>query len=65
MPRLAPEFEFTKVLVAIGKKLVRLSSKELKSNLFSKYIFFNILIQKYFGLYILNNKLNKINMNNS
>jgi hypothetical protein len=31
-PRLAPEFEFTKALIHIGKKLIRLSSKELKSN---------------------------------
>jgi hypothetical protein len=30
-PRLAPELEFTKTLVSIGKKLVRLSSRELKS----------------------------------
>ena len=32
-PRLAPEFEFTKALIHIGKKLIRLSSKELKSNM--------------------------------
>ena len=31
-PRLAPEFEFTKALIHIGRKLIRLSSKELKSN---------------------------------
>jgi hypothetical protein len=36
-PRLAPELEFTKTLVSIGKKLVRLSSRELKSNLFTSY----------------------------
>lgn len=30
-PRLAPEFEFMKSLVSIGKKLIRLASKELKS----------------------------------
>jgi hypothetical protein len=30
-PRLAPEFEFTKALISIGKKLVRLGSKELKT----------------------------------
>ncbi len=30
-PRLAPEFEFTKALISIGKKLVRLASKELKT----------------------------------
>lgn len=30
-PRLAPEFEFMKSLVSIGKKLIRLTSKELKS----------------------------------
>ena len=30
-PRLAPEFEFTKALIQIGKKLVRLASKELKT----------------------------------
>ncbi len=30
-PRLAPELEFTKSLVAIGKKLVRLATKELKT----------------------------------
>lgn len=30
-PRLAPEFEFTKSLIAIGKKLIRLASKELKT----------------------------------
>lgn len=34
-PRLAPEFEFTKALISIGKKLVRLASKELKSDFFS------------------------------
>jgi phosphatidylinositol 4-kinase len=30
-PRLAPEFEFTKALIQVGKKLVRLASKELKT----------------------------------
>jgi hypothetical protein len=30
-PRLAPELEFTKALVSIGKKLVQLPTKELKS----------------------------------
>jgi hypothetical protein len=30
-PRLASEFEFMKSLVSIGKKLIRLASKELKS----------------------------------
>jgi hypothetical protein len=30
-PRLAPELEFTKALIQIGKKLVRLTSKELKT----------------------------------
>jgi len=30
-PRLAPEFEFTKSLISIGKKLIRLATKELKS----------------------------------
>ena len=30
-PRLSPEFEFTKSLISIGKKLIHLASKELKS----------------------------------
>ena len=30
-PRLAPELEFSKALITIGKKLIRLGSKELKS----------------------------------
>lgn len=30
-PRLAPEFEFTKSLISIGRKLIRLATKELKS----------------------------------
>ena len=31
-PRLAPELEFTKCLISIGKKLIRINTKELKSN---------------------------------
>jgi hypothetical protein len=30
-PRLAPEIEFTKALISIGKKLVRIATKELKT----------------------------------
>lgn len=30
-PRLAPEYEFTKSLILVGKKLIRLATKELKS----------------------------------
>lgn len=30
-PRLAPELEFTKSLISIGKKLIRINTKEAKS----------------------------------
>jgi hypothetical protein len=42
-PRLAPEFELTKALISIGKKLVQLPTKELKSILSSFPLFNSIL----------------------
>ena len=60
-PRLAPELEFTKALVSIGKKLVRLSSRELKS----KSCKFDIKIQDQVTGNKFNNKwlINGIQMN--
>ena len=65
-PRLAPELEFTKALVSIGKKLVQLPTKELKSMfiiIFLILIIYNYNNIKHFQDQRLMSELAIINMN--